>query len=964
MSEATDAPTYAKVDTEGARANASDAEETKAPEGRPDPKAAASEGQDASTKGDGARSTGANVGSSPAGGDRTGATGGSVVANARTTGANDGSAAAGIDPEDSHGERAPYEQREETAAVVYDLSLLSTKRPGPVLAVGYGNPLKNLVRAARGFDVNPLFSTSTDDKRKAFAFGGMTNTASVGAKFDQRLFSNVYAVMTAAERCGAKTMLCATNVTPSELLAEECLRNDILLLVPVGDEKSLRLWKRVLPKEVAEDVDAIKAYKEALEPVEWRKCLGCGLHHDAREIAGNGYRCPDCGKLTRMSSDERILITFDEGSVEEWDAGVEQTNALDFPDFDSIIERNKERSGHDEGVITGRASVEGIDVAFGVMEPGFMMASMGHVVGERLAAMFERATEGGLPVVVFSSSGGARMQEGLVSLMQMAKVSAAVQRHSEAGLLYISVLTDPTTGGVTASFATLGDILIAEPGANIGFAGRRVVRDTIRQVLPDDFQTSEFALEHGLIDAIVEREEMRHALATLLEMHGYEPSPSYVPLANGASAVLSEAVEGAAGEGTASETAAGEGAAGDGTVGEGAVGEEHRNTSAGEGIAGETAAGETTVGGGKTEGDSVDSEGAIAEGEAEGDASRPNPSNILKSQSLEEFLGGLSSLAGAVGQAAGHAADAVGQAAGVVGQAITEQTTRASQWLKYRNKGVADIPYVKPGKPLEGDEVNTQWASVQLARDTKRPTSAYYIDTLFDDFFELHGDRAFADDGAIIGGIGKLGDRVVTVIAEEKGADLKERIARNFGCPQPEGYRKSMRLMKQAEKFGRPIVCLVDTQGAFCGKEAEERGIGNAIAESLALMSDLEVPVVSVIIGEGGSGGALALAVANKVAMQENAVYSVLSPEGFASILWKDGSRAAEAAEVMKVGASDAFDLGVIEDVIVEGHGPAQENPDQAAAALWLYLNTALDELADKSPEELKEQRYERFRKY
>ncbi len=170
--------------------------------------------------------------------------------------------------------------------------------------------------------------------------------------------------------------------------------------------------------------------------------------------------------------------------------------------------------------------------------------------------------------------------------------------------------------------------------------------------------------------------------------------------------------------------------------------------------------------------------------------------------------------------------------------------------------------------------------------------------------------------------------------------------------------------MMQAEKFGRPIVCLVDTQGAFCGREAEERGIGNAIGESLALMAGLTVPVVTVVLGEGGSGGALALAVANRVAMQEHAVYSVLSPEGFASILWKDGSRAPEAAEVMKLSAADALEMGIIEDVVPEGAAPAHENPDQAAAAVWLYVTTALDELAEKSPEELRNQRYSRFRAF
>ena len=253
---------------------------------------------------------------------------------------------------------------------------------------------------------------------------------------------------------------------------------------------------------------------------------------------------------------------------------------------------------------------------------------------------------------------------------------------------------------------------------------------------------------------------------------------------------------------------------------------------------------------------------------------------------------------------------------------------------------------------------------MQLARNVHRPTSAYYIGQVFDGFIELHGDRCLADDGAILCGVAWLAGKPVTVIAEEKGATLEQRIARNFGCPQPEGYRKAMRMMRQAEKFGRPVVCLVDTQGAFCGKEAEERGMGAAIAQSMSTLAGLTVPVVCAVIGEGGSGGALALAVGNRVAMQEHAVYSVLSPEGFASILWKDGSRAPEAAEVMKMSAAEARELGVVEDVLSEGTGPAHENPDQAAAELKSYLARSLDELRALSGEELRAQRHARFRAF
>ena len=229
-------------------------------------------------------------------------------------------------------------------------------------------------------------------------------------------------------------------------------------------------------------------------------------------------------------------------------------------------------------------------------------------------------------------------------------------------------------------------------------------------------------------------------------------------------------------------------------------------------------------------------------------------------------------------------------------------------------------------------------------------------------FLELHGDREFADDKAIVAGLGRINGRPVTIIAQEKGSTLKERIKRNFGCPQPEGYRKTARLMRQAEKFNRPIVCLVDTQGAFCGMEAEERGQGNAIAENLELMAGLRVPIVSVLLGEGGSGGALALALANRVAMQQHAVYSVLSPEGFASILWKDAQRSGEAAELMKLTAPELKKLGVIDGIVREPEGGAQTDPSRTLWNLDRALTACLEPLLKESAVSLTEQRYQKFR--
>ena len=351
--------------------------------------------------------------------------------------------------------------------------------------------------------------------------------------------------------------------------------------------------------------------------------------------------------------------------------------------------------------------------------------------------------------------------------MQMAKTSAAIKRHSQAGLLYTSVLTDPTTGGVTASFAMLGDIILAEPGSLIGFAGPRVIEQTIGQKLPEGFQRPEFLLEHGFLDGIVERGSMRDVLSLILKLHDTRKC----------------------------------------------YGEFPQETSA---------------------------------------------------RSFDTF-------------------------------------GKKKKQKKQKNL--------------------TAWDRVQIARSSDRPSAAEYIDA------------------------------------------TKENIRCNFGMPSPEGYKKALRLMKQAEKFGRAVIAFVDTPGAFCGLEAEERGQGEAIARNLLEMSDLKVPVLSVVIGEGGSGGALALAVGNEVWMMENATYTILSPEGFASILWKDSRKAPEAAEVMKVTAAHLKELGIIERIIPEEYPASEENLPEIAEYMKIRMKQFLEKQSGKSGEQIAQERYERFRK-
>ena len=530
-----------------------------------------------------------------------------------------------------------------------------------------------------------------------------------------------------------------------------------------------------------------------------KKCNVCKSAVFVEEVKDNDYICPHCGNYFRVHAWRRVQQIADPGTFEEWDAGLPQENPLHYKGYKEKIEGLQEKTGLDEAILTGKAEIDGNPTVLGVCDSRFMMASMGSVVGEKITRAVERATRERLPVVIFACSGGARMQEGIVSLMQMAKTSAALKRHSDAGLLYISVLTNPTTGGVTASFAMEGDIILAEPGALIGFAGPRVIRQTIGQKLPKGFQKAEFLLEHGFLDGIVDRKQMKATLSRLLSMHQHQDTKS------------------------------------------------------------------------------------------------------------------------------------------------TYQEKRGLKEEKLQDKSA--------------------WERVQLARDKERPTGKDYLALLFDEFTELHGDRRYGDDPAVIGGIGNFHGKPVTVIIQEKGQGTKDSIARNFGMVSPEGYRKSLRLMKQAEKFKRPVICFVDTPGAFCGMEAEERGQGQAIAENIYELSALKVPVLSIVIGEGGSGGALALAVADQVWMLENSIYSVLSPEGFASILWKDAGKAREAAQVMRLTAGDLKKLGIVEHVFSEKEPLTRANMTDMGEKMDQAIGTFLTLYEKMDPEELLEKRYNRFRK-
>ncbi len=539
-------------------------------------------------------------------------------------------------------------------------------------------------------------------------------------------------------------------------------------------------------------------------------CKSCGKKFDHVSIKKKKYICDSCGFHFRIPAVDRISMIVDKGSFEEWEENLETENYLEDDTYNKTLQKAKERTGLKEAVIIGKAKVLGVDIALGVCESSFIMASMGHVFGEKITLLIETATILKLPVFIFCCSGGARMQEGIISLMQMEKTSASLKRHAAAGLFYCSILTDPTTGGVTASFASLGDVIMAEPNATIGFAGQRVIKQTLGEELPSGFQTSEFLQGHGMIDGIVQRKRIRQMIQFLVI------------------------------------------------------------------------------------------------------------TNKRKS---------------------GYAN-------------FTTETKR--KFLPFMTNYIYSS--FLPTK--------SAWEKVRENRGSMRPAAVDYIKNIFDIFVELKGDRLYREDGAIIGGIAILDGQPVTVIADYRGKDIDELLARNFGMPMPEGYRKALRLMKQAEKFNRPVISFVNTQGAYPGVGAEERGQGWAIAQNLFELSSLKVPILVIIIGEGGSGGALATAVGDEVWMLENATYSILSPEGYASILWKDPSRASEAAEKMRMTSRDLRDLGIIDKIIPEFGGAKDENVSEIAKYMKQEILKFLKKMDRLEINEMLDNRYNRFRKF
>lgn len=567
-----------------------------------------------------------------------------------------------------------------------------------------------------------------------------------------------------------------------------------------------------MPRPLSSDV---AAPARQASRVEWTKCPACDAFVYHKRLRRNLGVCPECNYHFRLPVRERIEQLVDEGSFTDLSGEIEPLDVLAFADskpYSQRIADAQRKTGSREGVVFGTGTIDGHPIVIAAMDFAFIGGSMGSGVGEAITRAAELALETRTPLLTIAASGGARMQEGCVSLMQMAKTSQAVARLHEEGVLFISLLTDPTYGGVTASFATLGDLLIAEPAGYVGFAGPKVIEQTIRQKLPDGFQTSEFLLAHGMLDLIEPRENLRQTLRKLLALH---------------------------------ELAA---------------------------------------------------------------------------------------------------------------QAAEASSTRGAR-----------LPEAGGEAPItgsDGRDGRAAWDIVQLARHTERPNTLEYVDRVFDDFHEFFGDRLFEQDAAIVGGIARLGDLALVVIGHQKGHSTSEMRERNFGMPQPEGYRKALRLMRYAARFGMPIVTFVDTPGAYPGVGAEERGQSIAIAESIMEMSRLPVPIVTLVTGEGGSGGALALAVGDRVLILENAYYSVISPEGCSTILFKDAAQAARAAEALRLTAPDLVRLGIMDAIVPEPGEGAHSDHVAASENVKAAIVSCLRELLDVPPATLLERRYDRFRAF
>lgn len=549
-----------------------------------------------------------------------------------------------------------------------------------------------------------------------------------------------------------------------------------------------------------------RARYDRVRRLMWIKCEACGKLVYYKDYKDNHYICPRCGRAFIMNPKQRFDLLFDNNEWQKIELPVVSDDPLNFTDRVSYKDRLAEArtdTGCNDAIITADGVIGDVPTTVCVLNGEFMMGSMGRAAGDGIVASMEHAIEKRQPFVMVVASGGARMQENILSLMQMARTTVAVNKLHQNKIPYIVVLTDPTFGGVTASFAMLGDIHIAEAGARIGFAGRRVIEQNIHEKLPSNFQTAEYLYEHGMVDMVVSRTELHNALTRVLHVLTKHP--------------------------------------------------------------------------------------------------------------------------------------------------------RAAKEIK------VITPVSDSSKKVRGMGETDAYDKVLLARNENRPHFLDYINGIVDEWIYLAGDRAFGEDAAMGSGIGYWRGIPAVIIGQEQGRTIETRQKHRFGMVNPDGYRKAIRMMNLAEKFDLPLISLFDTAGAFAGREGEERGQSQAVASSISAGLRMRAPYVAVNVGQGGSGGAIAIGTGDRVLMLENAIYSVIAPESCASILWKDNKFKAVAAQAMKLTARDMADLNVIDGIINEPAAGAHTDWQTTMELLSSAVAEQIVELQKIPADELPQRRAEKF---
>ncbi len=538
----------------------------------------------------------------------------------------------------------------------------------------------------------------------------------------------------------------------------------------------------------------------------WIKCESCGRLVYYKDYKDNNYICPRCGHSFMMTPKQRFNLLFDSVDWERLNLPTVTDDPLNFTDrmaYKERLEEARAETGMNDAVVAADGLIGGVPTTVCVLNGFFMMGSMGRAVGDCIVSAIEHAIELKQPFIMVTSSGGARMQENILSLMQMARTMVAVNKLHVNHIPYIVVLSDPTYGGVTASFAMLGDIHIAESGARIGFAGRRVIEQNIREKLPSNFQTAEYLYEHGMVDIVCPRTGLHDTISDIL-------------------AVLT-----------------------------------HKTM-------------------------------------------EPIPIKVA-------------------------------------------------------------TPKYEKAKRVRGMGESPAYDKVLLARNENRPHFLDYVNGIVDRWTYLAGDRCFGEDAAMGSGIGFWRGFPAVIIGQEQGRTIETRQKYRFGMVNPEGYRKTVRMMRLAEKFNLPVISLFDTAGAFAGREGEERGQSQAIALSISTGLSIKTPFVAVNVGQGGSGGAIAIATGDRVFMLENAIYSVIAPESCASILWKDNKFKTVAATALKLTARDMANLNVIDGIIQEPLGGAHTDWQTTMELVADTVSNAITELSEIPVDELPGRRGEKF---